>query len=134
MDIRSAKRKYASHKGQAKKRNIDWLFTFESWIHMWINSGKWEERGNKGHQYCMARKGDQGPYSPDNVIIKTTNQNKAECRELGNASLPPSRLGKKNGAKWYEAMAKMNTPERAAKIRRGMTKVWEARKAAMLKG
>ena len=88
MDIRLAKRKYASHKWQAKNRNIDWLFTFENWIKMWINSGKWEERGNKGHQYCMARKGDQGPYSPDNVIIKTTEENKREAYDIGSIKTP----------------------------------------------
>lgn len=130
MYDKKTRQKYASHKHQAKIRNIEWLFTFESWINMWLDSGKWEQRGNKGHQYCMARKGDKGPYSPDNVIIKTTNENKAECRMLGNAFPPPSRLGKKNGAKWHEAIKKINTPERAAKISKTMTEVWASRKTA----
>jgi hypothetical protein len=136
MDIRSAKRKYASHKGQAKKRNIDWLFTFESWIHMWINSGKWEERGNKGGQYVMSRPGDDGPYSPDNVVIKTSRENVIEAHVNGVTSNPPSMLGKK----WSESrranhdITKINTIERANKISDTLKAKYAAQGGSKTKG
>ena len=116
MNISAAKKKYASHKWQAKNRNIEWLFTFESWIKMWIESGKWDQRGTKRGQYCMSRPNDQGPYSPENVVIKTHSENVIEAHVVGSAKKPPNRLGKKNGAKWHEAITKINTPERAQKI------------------
>jgi hypothetical protein len=79
MDIKMAKNKYAVHKAGAKVRNIEWLFTFEDWLQLWIDSGKWEQRGNKRGQYCMSRYGDKGPYSLNNVFIQLTSQNTSEA-------------------------------------------------------
>lgn len=67
-------RKYGSQVNNAKKRGIGWEFTFCSWWQMWQDSGKWELRG-RGKGYCMARYGDSGPYSPDNVYICTIGEN-----------------------------------------------------------
>jgi hypothetical protein len=56
---------------------------------MWQDSGKWEQRGRKQGQYCMARKGDVGPYSPDNVDIITIRQNSIDA----NKGRPTGRKG-----------------------------------------
>ena len=70
---RTDKGKYQCQKRRAKKRNIEWLFTFESWMAVWEASGHWQDRKFLG--YVMARKNDIGPYSPDNVYITTHSQN-----------------------------------------------------------
>jgi hypothetical protein len=67
--------KYKLQERQAAKRGIAWLFTFETWWEVWRKSGKWHERGSKSGQYVMCRKGDIGPYSPENVFIATTRRN-----------------------------------------------------------
>jgi hypothetical protein len=81
--IKLAKKRYAEQEYRAKQRKIDWLFTFESWWQMWQDSGKWAERGRKLGQYCMARKGDIGPYSPDNVEIILIEQNLSDAHANG---------------------------------------------------
>jgi hypothetical protein len=66
------------HRGRAKTRGIPFLFTFEEWSALWIESGKWEERGSGPEKYCMARQGDVGPYALGNVRICTNRENNAE--------------------------------------------------------
>ena len=56
--IKKAKAKFSTHKAGAKSRNIPFNFTFDEWLKFWINSGHWEERGNKKGQYVMSRKND----------------------------------------------------------------------------
>lgn len=73
------RRNYSNHRLRAKYRNIDWEFTYETWIRMWIDSGHYLDRGCKRGNYCMARKGpDIGPYSPDNVIIQLSTENNSD--------------------------------------------------------
>jgi DNA-binding CsgD family transcriptional regulator len=69
---------YRQKKQDAKNRNIEWQFTLLSWWAVWQASGKWEQRGRGAKRYCMARNGDSGPYSPDNVRIITGAENSAE--------------------------------------------------------
>lgn len=70
--------KFAHQRGAAKQRGIEWLLTFEEWMGIWDASGKFHLRGKQAHQYVMARRGDVGPYSADNVFICSASQN---CRE-----------------------------------------------------
>jgi hypothetical protein len=83
-EFRRAREAYNKQKRNALKRKdrngdpIEWLFTFETWLEIWLKSGKWHQRGNRRGQYCMARFGDVGPYSPDNVEIKTVGENHIE--------------------------------------------------------
>lgn len=63
----------------ARQRAIEWQFTFADWWKVWLDSGKWFERGNRAGQFVMARYGDVGPYSASNVRILTHNQNSAEA-------------------------------------------------------
>ena len=67
---------YSGQKYKAKNRNIEWQFTFESWIIWWgIDITK---RGHKRGQLVMARYKDQGPYHPDNVRKATCSENVKE--------------------------------------------------------
>lgn len=79
MDIRDAKAKYRKHKATAKQRGIEWAFDFNEWCEVWQKSGKWDQRGKYSGQYCMARFGDIGPYSKNNVkiISNIVNHNEA---------------------------------------------------------
>jgi hypothetical protein len=78
MDLKVAKRHYWSHRGNAKKRNIPFLFTFEEWCYVWEQSGKWDQRGSGRGKYNMSRYGDKGPYTVDNVYINLHENNARE--------------------------------------------------------
>ena len=71
------KGKYCSQKCSANQRNIDWYFTYESWIHWWGDDIV--NRGRARGQLVMARLGDTGPYHPDNVYKATTKENHNEA-------------------------------------------------------
>jgi hypothetical protein len=71
---RSPIHRFRSQRNNAKKRGIGWEFTFPQWWDVWQRSGKWDMCG-RGTGYCMARKGDVGPYRADNVYICTIGQN-----------------------------------------------------------
>lgn len=67
------------HKRKDKLGNeIKMNMTFEEWHHIWLMSGKWDRRGNKGHQYVMARINDIGHYDANNVKIITQSENISE--------------------------------------------------------
>jgi hypothetical protein len=57
-------KQYNQQKVNAKHRNIEWQFTYDEWIEWWGEDI--EKRGKKKGSLCMARKGDEGPYHPDN--------------------------------------------------------------------
>lgn len=63
---RSPRGAYSQQKLNAKKRGIAWEFTFESWWAWWQASDHWKDRSRRG--WCMARKGDAGPYSTQNCV------------------------------------------------------------------
>ena len=69
---------YARQKAMAKIRNIDWDISFDDWYNIWIQSGKYEQRGRGVGKYCMSRKGDTGPYSKDNVYINECVKNSGD--------------------------------------------------------
>lgn len=77
---RDARRRYAVQKGDAKRRGIPFLLTFEQWLKVWVDSGRYHESGSYSGQYCMARLGDVGPYALGNVRICTCNENASERR------------------------------------------------------
>ena len=66
--------KWTQQMRSAISRGIEWKMPLADWWRIWQESGKWEQRG-RGQGYCMARHGDSGPYSPDNVYICTIAQN-----------------------------------------------------------
>lgn len=71
----SAPEAFVVQRRGAHVRGIAWEFTLPSWWRVWQASGKWSERGCGRGQYVMARHGDIGPYSPNNVYIATVEQN-----------------------------------------------------------
>jgi hypothetical protein len=75
------KTKWWAHKGNARVRNIPFLITFEEWRDIWLESGKWDQRGYRRGQYCMARYGDKGAYEVGNVRICLVEENHAERLE-----------------------------------------------------
>jgi hypothetical protein len=81
-----AKRKWYDQRQNARRRGIKWDLPFDTWMKIWMDSGHWHERGVKTPgSYVMSRKGDQGPYSVDNVEIKTNRENLSEGN-VGRAS------------------------------------------------
>lgn len=76
----SPKGKFNCHKGNAKKRGVPFLLTFDQWWDIWQRSGKWDKRGCKPGCYVMARRGDTGPYAVYNVDIVKFTRNLAEGR------------------------------------------------------
>ena len=79
LETKQAKRKWWNQKQSAKQRGIGWDFSFEDWLDFWISSGHWHQRGIKSADaYVMSRIGDQGPYHPNNVVIKTNKENVLE--------------------------------------------------------
>lgn len=73
----ATKKIYQKQRQNAKDRGIPWEFNIASWWCFWQESGKWDDRG-RGYGYCMARHGDDGPYSPENVYICTSAQNASD--------------------------------------------------------
>ena len=78
--IATPRSKYCVHKQCAKRRGIAFELTFEEWLEIWENSGHFDERGRRAHQYQMARHNDLGPYAVGNVKIITTSQNIKEVK------------------------------------------------------
>ena len=69
--------KYHSARSCALERNIEWHFTFDTWIEWWGEDIF--KRGSKRGQLVMARYGDVGPYHPDNVRKATKLENDREA-------------------------------------------------------
>lgn len=66
---------YAQQRRDARHRSIDFLLSFDQWLDIWEASGRLAERGRLYGQFVMARLGDVGSYSVDNVEIITSGQN-----------------------------------------------------------
>lgn len=66
----------------AKRREIPFLFTLPEWWKWWQTDDRWARRGRTGDDLVMARFGDVGPYSPDNVYCATSNQNRSDVSTL----------------------------------------------------
>lgn len=89
------RQKYNEQRARAKGRNIEWQFTFQSWLAWWGDDIV--NRGLGKHQLVMCRKGDTGPYHPDNCYKASQSQNAID------ASLTEKfRLGRISCAKKHE--------------------------------
>lgn len=88
-------KQYNHQKARAYGRNIPWQFTYDSWLAWWGNDI--DKRGLGKDQLVMCRKGDQGPYHPDNCYKASQSQNAKD------ASLTEKfRLGRISCAKKHE--------------------------------
>lgn len=81
-----ARSSFLTQRGDAKRRGIPFLLTFEEWLAIWIESGKLDQRGKFAGQYVMARYGDIGPYATGNVRICSFGDNvrEAKCGRIVN--------------------------------------------------
>ena len=97
-----AKKKWYTHKANAKKRNIPFHLTFEEWWDIWQVSDKWNERGKQAGQYCMSRLNDHGAYEVGNVFIQLHSDNMSDrhrievLKERGPLKITDQRLTKEN--------------------------------------
>lgn len=78
-EIKEAVKKFKAHRGQAVRRGIDFLLTFEQWYIWWQQTGHWHERGCRHYEYVMARHNDEGPYALHNIKCITHGENTREC-------------------------------------------------------
>jgi hypothetical protein len=79
IEIKLAKRKWWDQRQSARRRGIEFDFSFESWLQFWLDSGHWYQRGIKSaDSYVMSRFNDTGPYRLDNVVIKSNRDNVQE--------------------------------------------------------
>lgn len=69
-----ARQQFVGQRRNAMYRGIEWGLLYSEWWKIWEDSGKWKMRG-RGKGYCMARKGDSGGYTKDNVYICTNRKN-----------------------------------------------------------
>lgn len=58
---------------------IEMRLSFDDWLQIWLDSGKWDQRGTRKGQYCMSRINDLGHYEKGNVEIKLTSENSSEA-------------------------------------------------------
>jgi hypothetical protein len=121
---------YTRQRLQARKRGIEWLFTFDEWWAVWEASGKWKQRGTHKGQYGMSRFGDKGPYAATNVRICIMEENVSEAHKGSTRSEEHRRrIGVANAkavqAYWDHTPRTTELLERltrARKIRWGQTK------------
>ncbi len=88
---------YGNHKHSAIKRGIPFLYTFEQWSEWWLMDDRWSRRGRKAGQLQMSRKGDNGPYSPDNVECVTKEQKQKSQLVLAFSPERRAEAAKKSG-------------------------------------
>ncbi len=76
--MRLVKIAYSVHKGNAKKRGIEFNLTFDEWYGIW--KPYYKNRGNKHGQLVMCRNMDKGAYEVGNVTIGSLSDNaKTRC-------------------------------------------------------
>jgi hypothetical protein len=77
---REMRRAFATQKAQARNREIVFTLPFEQWANVWLEGGKWYERGRQSDQYVMGRFGDTGAYEVGNVNLITVAQNVSDAQ------------------------------------------------------
>jgi hypothetical protein len=82
---RSLKVAFRSQRAKALCRGVEWRLSFEQWMRIWECSGFLGQRGRLRGQYCMARNGDVGPYSVENVSIQPVSVNTSDGCKRGDS-------------------------------------------------
>jgi len=82
---------YRDHKSNAKRRNIEFNFTYEEWLNFW--GSDINKRGTGSLDLQMCRYNDTGAYSPDNVF-KATHRENAQQQDNSNYNVVPATLAK----------------------------------------
>ena len=114
MDIKKIRGAYSSQRNRAVNvRGIDWQFTFETWLAWWgediVNRGR-----GKG-KLVQARIGDTGPYSPDNCVKLTMEQNIIDGN-LGRKHSEESRVKRSQKLRGQKRTAEQNEKNRQQKL------------------
>jgi hypothetical protein len=81
--------RYTAQRHHCLNRGIPFKFTYEEWTRWWFNhlGPDWlNKRGRRKGQYCMARKGDLGPYEAGNVDCVLASKNCSDRAVNGTAS------------------------------------------------
>lgn len=70
------RRTFTTARYNAKRRGIPWSLSFEDWVQVWMQSGKYEQRGRRTGQFQMDREDNKQGYKAGNVRIVdgTTNR------------------------------------------------------------
>jgi hypothetical protein len=116
---------YRGHKSRARQKGIEFLLTFEEWLSIWTESGKFAQRGTGSLDYCMARHGDVGPYAVGNVRICTNQENIREAHlgrtatEIARANMSKAHLGKTLSADTRLAVSRAMKAHHAKKAMKG---------------
>lgn len=87
---------FCSHYHNALRRQIPFEFSLLGW-HLWWSTNLRAVagvRGRRGSDYVMARRGDRGPYAPDNVYLSTQSDN---IRAWDRATKAPPKPGSRSG-------------------------------------
>jgi len=85
------KQRYFEHRQNANHRGIPFELTFDEWLQIWQDSGKWQLRGKGKGSYVMSRVGDTGPYKVGNVYINSHEQNASDARRGDKSTTDHSR-------------------------------------------
>lgn len=78
FDEKLARKRYHMHKCVAKQRKVPFELSYDEWITIWLESGKYDLRGYGRGKYCMSRINDVGPYSVNNVFIQLHTDNQIQ--------------------------------------------------------
>lgn len=79
------RRHFLDQRKGAARRGIEWDFTFDEWVAWWSQQAgpNWRKKRGRGRgKYVMARQGDKGPYSPNNVKCILHEINSCEERHI----------------------------------------------------
>ena len=88
-DLEFARKAFTRQRKSSRKRldangkPINFLLTYSEWLDVWLESGRFTERGNRRGQYCMSRYNDVGDYELGNVFIQLHSSNSSEVRLAG---------------------------------------------------
>jgi hypothetical protein len=69
---------FKEQRRNARLRGLEFTLTFEQWVGIWNDSGKWHKRGVGKGKYSMGRRNDSGGYTLGNVFIVGNEQNAAD--------------------------------------------------------
>ena len=121
MDRSVARLRYNQHKGNAKKRGIEFEFTFEEWVEIW--EPHWADRGGHSGGKVMCRTHDTGPYAPKNVRIDTPRGNAAEAGMMRRSARPQWKRSQDHGGEiktgpiWKSHASRFLSPDRALEFK-----------------
>lgn len=121
----SPKQAYNSQRNCARQRGISWELTFETWRGWWEAQlgPNWHQlRGKKRDQYVMARFGDIGAYSIENIkcILHITNTKEAKPRKAYCRKAPSPKVAKEQAL----AIIAMSGTSAAIARQLGLSQSW----------